>query len=113
MRVEELLTTLGPATERAVHTQLCRIEYEMVATARAAPGVRAAVAAMAAAGTRVTVISSLASAASPAPMTAVTDVLDDEAQRLPGDAGRGCGPGVCFPYIARARYMGSAPHCRG
>jgi hypothetical protein len=48
------------------------------------------------------VISSLASAASPAAMTAVTDVLDDEAQRLPGDAGRGCGPGVCFLDIARA-----------
>ena len=55
--------TIGPATERAVHAQLCRIEHEVVAAARVTPGVREAFAAMAAAGTQITVVSSLAIAA--------------------------------------------------
>jgi phosphoglycolate phosphatase-like HAD superfamily hydrolase len=54
---------IGPATERAVYAQLCRIEHEVVAAARVTPGVREAFAAMAAAGTRITVVSSLATAA--------------------------------------------------
>lgn len=55
--------TVGPATEQAVYAQLCRIEYEVVATARVTPGVQEAFAMMAAAGTQVTVVSSLAAAA--------------------------------------------------
>lgn len=55
--------TIGPATEQAVYAQLRRIEYEMVATARVAPGAREALAAMAAAGTQVTVVSGLVVAA--------------------------------------------------
>ncbi len=55
--------TIGPATERAVHAQLCRIEYEMAAVARPAPGVEDALAALAGAGTRVTVVSSVSTAA--------------------------------------------------
>jgi beta-phosphoglucomutase-like phosphatase (HAD superfamily) len=52
--------TIGPATERAVHAQLCRIDHEVLAAARVAPGVHDAFAVMAAAGTQITVISSLA-----------------------------------------------------
>jgi phosphoglycolate phosphatase-like HAD superfamily hydrolase len=52
--------TIGPATERAVYAQLCRIEYEVMAAARVSPGAREAFATMAAAGTQVTVVSSLA-----------------------------------------------------
>jgi phosphoglycolate phosphatase-like HAD superfamily hydrolase len=52
--------TIGPATGHAVHTQLRRIEYELVAGARITPGVREACATMAAAGTQLTVISGLA-----------------------------------------------------
>jgi phosphoglycolate phosphatase-like HAD superfamily hydrolase len=52
--------TIGPATERAVYAQLGRVEYEVVAAAPPAPGVRDALAALAAAGTQVTVVSSLA-----------------------------------------------------
>jgi phosphoglycolate phosphatase-like HAD superfamily hydrolase len=55
--------TIGPATERAVYAQLCRIEHEVVAAARVTPGVREAFATMAAAGTQITVVSSLATAA--------------------------------------------------
>ncbi|WP_165960882.1 HAD family hydrolase [Actinocrispum wychmicini] len=55
--------TIGPATERAVYAQLCRIEHEVVAAARVTPGVREALATMAAAGTQITVVSSLATAA--------------------------------------------------
>jgi beta-phosphoglucomutase-like phosphatase (HAD superfamily) len=55
--------TIGPATERAVYAQLCRIEYEVVADARVTPGVHEAFATMTAAGTQVTVVSSLATAA--------------------------------------------------
>ncbi|MEV0678545.1 hypothetical protein AB0I60_18705 [Actinosynnema sp. NPDC050436] len=44
---------IGPATARAVYAQLCRIEYEIVAGTRPAPGVHAA------AGTRVTVVTAL------------------------------------------------------
>jgi phosphoglycolate phosphatase-like HAD superfamily hydrolase len=55
--------TIGPATERAVYAQLCRIEYEVVAAAQVAPGAYEAFARMAAAGTQVTVVSSLATAA--------------------------------------------------
>lgn len=51
--------TIGPATERAVYAQLCRVEYEMVGRARPADGVGAAFAALTAAGTRVTVVSGL------------------------------------------------------
>ncbi|MBB5954180.1 beta-phosphoglucomutase-like phosphatase (HAD superfamily) [Saccharothrix tamanrassetensis] len=51
--------TIGPATERAVYAQLCRIEHGIVAVARVAPGIREALAATAAAGTRITVVSSL------------------------------------------------------
>jgi phosphoglycolate phosphatase-like HAD superfamily hydrolase len=54
---------IGPATERALYSQLCRIEHEVLATARVTPGVREALAAMSAAGTQVTVISGLATAA--------------------------------------------------
>jgi phosphoglycolate phosphatase-like HAD superfamily hydrolase len=52
--------TIGPATERAVHAQLCRLEHEMVAAARVTPGVREAFAALVAAGTQITVVSNLA-----------------------------------------------------
>lgn len=52
--------TIGPATEHAVHAQLRRIEYELVAGARMAPGVHEACAAMAAAGTQITVVSGMA-----------------------------------------------------
>ncbi len=55
--------TIGPATERAVHAQLERIEHEMLVAARAADGVQSALAALAAAGTQVTVVSSVAVAA--------------------------------------------------
>jgi phosphoglycolate phosphatase-like HAD superfamily hydrolase len=55
--------TIGPATERAVYAQLCRIDYEVLAGARIAPGVHDAFATMAAAGTQITVVSSLATAA--------------------------------------------------
>jgi beta-phosphoglucomutase-like phosphatase (HAD superfamily) len=55
--------TIGPATERAVHAQLGRIEHEVLVTARPAAGVRAALAEVAATGTQVTVVSSLAAAA--------------------------------------------------
>lgn len=52
--------TIGPATEHAVHAQLRRIEYELVAGGRTAPGVRAPCAAMAAVGTQITVVSGMA-----------------------------------------------------
>jgi phosphoglycolate phosphatase-like HAD superfamily hydrolase len=55
--------TIGPATERAVYAQLCRIEHEVVAAARITPGVREAFATLAAAGTQITVVGSLATAA--------------------------------------------------
>lgn len=55
--------TIGPATERAVYAQLCRVEYEMVGQARRADGVVDALAAMTAAGTRVTVVSGLSAEA--------------------------------------------------
>jgi phosphoglycolate phosphatase-like HAD superfamily hydrolase len=60
MVVLDYAATIGPATERAVHTQLRRIEYELVASARITPGVHEACATMAAAGTQITVVSSLA-----------------------------------------------------
>jgi beta-phosphoglucomutase-like phosphatase (HAD superfamily) len=52
--------TIGPATERALHAQLRRIEYERVADARTAPGLHDACAAMAAVGAQITAVSSLA-----------------------------------------------------
>ncbi|MBN6038055.1 HAD family hydrolase [Amycolatopsis sp. 195334CR] len=52
--------TIGPATERAVRTQLGRLDAELVAAARLAPGVHGAFARLAAAGTRLTVIGRLA-----------------------------------------------------
>ncbi len=55
--------TIGPATERAVYAQLCRMEYELVGQARRADGVVDAFAAIAAAGTRVTVVSGLSARA--------------------------------------------------
>lgn len=55
--------TIGPATERAVYAQLCRVEYEMVGRARRTEGVVDAFAAMAAAGTRVTVVSGMSAEA--------------------------------------------------
>jgi beta-phosphoglucomutase-like phosphatase (HAD superfamily) len=55
--------TIGPATERAVYAQLCRIEHEVVAAARITPGVREAFATLVAAGTQITVVGSLAAAA--------------------------------------------------
>jgi beta-phosphoglucomutase-like phosphatase (HAD superfamily) len=61
--VLDYAATIGPATERAVHAQLCRIEYDVVAAARLTPGVREAFAAMAAAGTQITVVASLAATA--------------------------------------------------
>lgn len=51
--------TIGPATERAVYAQLCRVEYEMAGRARRTEGVGDAFGALAAAGTRVTVVSGL------------------------------------------------------
>jgi phosphoglycolate phosphatase-like HAD superfamily hydrolase len=55
--------TIGPATEQAVYAQLRRIEHEMVATARVAPGARDALATIATSGTQVTVVSGLVVAA--------------------------------------------------
>lgn len=55
--------TIGPATERAVHAQLGRIEHERLVATRPAAGVRDALAAFVAAGTQVTVVSSLAATA--------------------------------------------------
>lgn len=52
--------TIGPATEHAVYAQLCRLEYEAVASGRITPGVADAFATIAATGTQITVISSLA-----------------------------------------------------
>ncbi|MBP2320378.1 beta-phosphoglucomutase-like phosphatase (HAD superfamily) [Kibdelosporangium banguiense] len=51
--------TIGPATEQAVHAQLCRIELEVLSTAPATAGVHKAFAKMAAVGTQITVVTSL------------------------------------------------------
>ncbi|ONI90887.1 hypothetical protein ALI22I_10605 [Saccharothrix sp. ALI-22-I] len=51
--------SIGPATERAVYAQWCRIEHEVVATARVVPGVHEAFAALAAGGARITVVGAL------------------------------------------------------
>ncbi|MBY8848491.1 HAD hydrolase-like protein [Saccharothrix longispora] len=50
---------IGPATERAVHAQWRRVEHEVVAGARVAPGVREAFAALVARGVRLTVVGAL------------------------------------------------------
>lgn len=55
--------TIGPATERAVYAQLCRVEYELAGLARRTDGVAEALAFLAAAGTRVTVVSGMHTAA--------------------------------------------------
>jgi phosphoglycolate phosphatase-like HAD superfamily hydrolase len=77
--------TIGPATEKAVYTQLCRLEREMVAGAAAAPGVREAFATMAAAGTQVTVVSGLDSAA--VRMFLVLHGLDEHVRAIAGRTG--------------------------
>ncbi|QFU92168.1 HAD family hydrolase [Amycolatopsis sp. YIM 10] len=76
---------IGPATERAVHTQLCRLEAEMVAAARLAPGVLSAFARLAAAGTRITVVGGLA--ADPIRAFLVVHGLDEHVRRLAGRTG--------------------------
>lgn len=55
--------TIGPATERAVYAQLCRVEYELTGFAHRTDGVAEALAFLAAAGTRVTVVSGMHTAA--------------------------------------------------
>lgn len=55
--------TVGPATERAVHDQLCRIEHGWAAAASATPGVHDAFEAMSAAGIKITVVSGLSAGA--------------------------------------------------
>nr|WP_052479219.1 HAD hydrolase-like protein [Kibdelosporangium sp. MJ126-NF4]CEL23022.1 Haloacid dehalogenase-like hydrolase [Kibdelosporangium sp. MJ126-NF4]CTQ90161.1 Haloacid dehalogenase-like hydrolase [Kibdelosporangium sp. MJ126-NF4] len=55
--------TIGPATERAVHTQLCWIEHEATLVAAPAPGVEEAFAAIVGLGARITVVSGLSSGA--------------------------------------------------
>lgn len=76
---------IGPATEQAVHAQLCRIEHELLAAASVTPGVHDALAAVTAAGTQITVITSLAT-------TAVRTFLaihglDDHVRHLAGRTG--------------------------
>jgi phosphoglycolate phosphatase-like HAD superfamily hydrolase len=51
--------SIGPATEQAVYAQWRRIEHEVVASARLAPGVDEALAKLAAGGARITVVGSL------------------------------------------------------
>jgi beta-phosphoglucomutase-like phosphatase (HAD superfamily) len=51
--------SIGPATEQAVYAQWRRIEHEVIATARVAPGVHEAFAAVAAGGARITVVGAL------------------------------------------------------
>ncbi len=80
--VLDYAATIGPATERAVHAQLCRIEFDVVAAARLTPGVRDAFAAMAAAGTQLTVVASLAAAA--VRMFLATHGLEEYARHLVG-----------------------------
>src|ERR1043165_23098 len=61
--VIDYAATIGPATERAVHDHLCRIEPVWVAAASGAPGVREAFEAMAAVGTKITVVSGVSAVA--------------------------------------------------
>jgi beta-phosphoglucomutase-like phosphatase (HAD superfamily) len=77
--------TIGPATEKAVYTQLCRLEREMVAGVAMAPGVREAFATLAAAGTQVTVVSGLDTAA--VRMFLVLYGLDEHVRHIAGRTG--------------------------
>lgn len=77
--------SIGPATERAVYAQWRRIEHEVVAAARVAPGVRDAFAALVAGGVRITVVGALDVAAIRAFL--VLHGLDAHVRRLVGRAG--------------------------
>jgi beta-phosphoglucomutase-like phosphatase (HAD superfamily) len=61
--VLDYAATIGPATAAAVHTQLGRLEHQIVSDAALRPGAAAAVRTMAAAGAKIAVVSSLTHAA--------------------------------------------------
>jgi beta-phosphoglucomutase-like phosphatase (HAD superfamily) len=63
LAVLDYAATIGPATAAAVHTQLGRLEHELVSDAALRPGAAAAIKTMASAGAKITVVSSLTHAA--------------------------------------------------
>ncbi|UJW31615.1 HAD hydrolase-like protein [Saccharothrix sp. AJ9571] len=104
--------TIGPGTERAVYAQLCRLETELAAAARIAPGVEEAFASLGTAGTRLTVVSDLAAEA--VRTILVMHDLDTHVQRIAGRAGpdlENLPPAPGLITAAVREYLVPVEHC--